>query len=201
MVSGYFRTGANYINIKVVINQDHIEPQKPTLTPFVKINVNVKAGRKNSGHIFQPFVYTLEFSHGLDLKWTVVRSYKEIRDTHKKLVKMSVKILNQFGLITNHFETSPEWALFPTECDHLVSASQIDERCGSLAEYLERILDFPPYRNHPAVLALVGVSFLSFETGLGRSIHEGELRKRRSNYVNYGPLRPPRFLINKVVGH
>lgn len=117
---------------------------------------------------------------------------------HKTLAKLVKIDIGRSCSDIGEDEIKNDWPLFPTEHDHLVSASQIDERCKKLADYLERMLTYPPYRDHPAVLALLGVSHLSFVEGLGTSILEGPLQKRSGDNVYYGHLSQLKICCDKV---
>lgn len=179
----------------------NVNPQaakKHVFQPNVRINVKVTAERKHGPHIFHPYVYTIGFTHSDNHKWEVIRSYKEVKEVHKTLAKLVKIDIGRSCSDLTEFDIKPEWPLFPTEHDHLVSASQIDERCKKLAEYLERMLTYPPFRDHPAVLSLLGVSHLSFVMGLGPSVLEGSLQKRSGDNVYYGHLSQLKICCDKV---
>lgn len=127
------------------------------------------AERKHGPHIFHPFSYTLSCTHG-NYKWNAITSFKEV---HKTLVKIVKSELGSSLSDISKEDIKSDWPIFPTEHDHLVSMSQINERCKKIADYIEKLLTYPPYRDHPAVLNLLGVSSLSFITDLGSSLVEG----------------------------
>jgi phospholipase D1/2 len=71
-----------------------------------------------------------------------------------------------------------DWPLFPKQSDQLIADSELTERCQVMAEYLRRVLTYPPFRENTSVLNLLGVSHLTFAIGLGQSYLEGPLQKR-----------------------
>jgi len=126
----------------------HLNPHahnKYVFLPGEPIKVSIKADRKHGSHIFHPYSYTIDFSHDI-YNWSVVRSYKDIKEVHKHLAKIVKTDLGRSCSDISKEETKSDWPDFPTEHDHLVTASQIDERCKKLAEYLRRLLTYPPYR-------------------------------------------------------
>jgi phospholipase D1/2 len=92
----------------------------------------------------------------------------------------------------------PDWPLFPTEHDHLVPEFQIQDRCNKLAEYLERLISYPPFRDNPATLNLVSVSPLTFINGIGPSIIESSLNKRSGDNIYYGHFSNVKICCEKV---
>lgn len=181
------------------INVSPHAAKKHVFLPKTRITVKVTAERKHGAHIFHPYVYTLVFTHGDHHTWEVIRSYKEIKEAHKILAKMVKLDIGKSVSDLTEDDIKPDWPLFPTDHDHLVSATHIEERCRKLAEYLERMLTYPPYRDHPAVLALLGVSHLSFVEGLGQSVFEGPLQKRSGDNVYYGHLSQLKICCDKVI--
>jgi phospholipase D1/2 len=165
--------------------------------PKIPITVTVTAERKHGPHIFHPYIYTLSFSHG-KYKWEVIRSYKEIKEAHKTLAKIVKQDLGRSCSDISKDEYKSGWPLFPTEHDHLVSAALIGERCKNLAEYLQRLLTYPPFRDHPIILNLLSVSPLSFISDLSPSLLEGVLNKRTGDNVYYGHLSQLRICCDKV---
>lgn len=156
--------------------------------------MDVSAQRQN---IFYPFAYKLTFTLGSgvpETQWTVTRSYKQIRKTHTKLKQM---IELRYG-VKRPQQIPNDWPMFPIDQDNLITWAYINERCVSIGKYLERVLAYPPYREHSAVLSLLGVSKLSFVDGLAPSVHEGWLRICSRDYVYYGPLCPTKFFMDKV---
>ena len=107
--------------------------------------MSIKAERKHGAHIFHPYYYTLSFTHG-KYAWEVVRSYKDIKEVHKHLAKMVKADLGRSCSDISKEDYKSDWPIFPTEHDHLVTAAQIEERCKKLAEYLRRMLTYPPFR-------------------------------------------------------
>lgn len=92
-------------------------------------------------------------------------------------------------LATNEEDIKPDWPLFPHDHDHLItSQSEIDTRCKHLAEYLKRVLKYPPFRDHPSVLALLSVSPISFVIGLSPSLCEDMLQKSSADNMYSGHL-------------
>jgi phospholipase D1/2 len=62
-----------------------------------------------------------------------------------------------------------------------------------IKDYLDKILSYPPFRDHPRVLDLINVSPFSFITELGPSIFEGRVKKRTGDNVYYGNFLNYRF--------
>lgn len=175
-------------------NNNKIMPKKMNQTvflPMTPIRVSITAHRPN---ILYPYEYTLTFTHGPANRWSVARTYKQIRAVHRKLKRITQTTMAQKQVS----QIPADWPLFPLENDHLITWALIDERCHRLAEYLERALAYPPFRDHPAMLSLLGVSYLSFAPGLGPSIKEGWLRKWSRDFVYYGPMTPTRYFCDKV---
>ncbi len=129
----------------MAININPQSYQKHIFIPRVPISVSVKAERKHGSHIFHPYLYTLDFTHG-NFKWSVCRSYKDIKEVHKTLSRIVKADMGRSCADISQAEIKPDWPLFPTEHDHLVTVTQIEERCKNLAEYLRRLLTYPPYR-------------------------------------------------------
>ncbi|CAF0825220.1 unnamed protein product [Brachionus calyciflorus] len=175
----------NYDESSLRININPFATNKHIFLPKTPITVSVSAERKHGAHIFHPYNYTLSFTHG-EHKWEVVRTFKEIKDTHKSLSKIVKQDLGRSCSDISQEEYKDDWPLFPTEHDHLISSNLIGERCKHLAEYLKRMLTYPPFRDHPNTLQLLGVSPLSFMIGLSSSHIEYLLPKRTGDNVYYG---------------
>jgi hypothetical protein len=118
---------------------------KHIFLPKTPINVSITAERKHGAHIFHPYFYTIKFTHQ-KFSWEVVRSYKDIKEVHKHLAKIVKADLGRSCSNISVDEYKPDWPVFPTEHDHLVTALQIEDRCKMLAEYLRRLLTYPPFR-------------------------------------------------------
>lgn len=149
-------------------------------------------------HIFRAYVYTLTFEHA-GTRWSVPRTHAQLRRVHFKLKRMIESQAASKKLLLNlRVDNNNDWPRFPIEPDHYVTSTRLPQRCLRLAEYLERVLAYPPFRDHPAVCALLGVSSLSFAEGLAPSLFEGSLLKRSRDYVYYGPLYSTKFFMDKV---
>ncbi len=135
----------NYDSSKLCIHINPHSHNKYIFLPGVPILVSIKAERKHGAHIFHPYLYTIDFTHGT-YYWSVIRSYKDIKEVHKHLSKIVKSDLGRSCSDINKEEIKPDWPDFPTEHDHLVTALQIDDRCKKLAEYLRRLLTYPPFR-------------------------------------------------------
>src|SRR6185312_10745332 len=98
------------------------------------------------------YVYTLYFKHR-DIKWKVQRSYREIKEMHRILSKLVKLDLGRSCSDIREEEYQKNWPLFPTEHDHLVPQNKIKERCAKIAEYLRRLLTYPPFRDYPLVVS------------------------------------------------
>lgn len=157
--------------------------RKRIFIPNEAIDVKVTAERKHGPRIIHPYNYTLTFTHST-YKWSVVRSYKEIKEVHRTLGKDVKHDLGKSLSDISQYE--PDWPLFPTGYDHLVTVDNIQDRCEKLAEYLKRLLTYPPFRDHPSTLNLLSVSPVSFTNGLGQSLIEGLLAKRTGDNIYYG---------------
>ena len=159
--------------------------QKRVFSPKVSIEVSIKAERKHGPHIFHPYNYTLMFTHGT-FKWQVVRTYKDIKECHRALAKLVKQDMGRSCSDIRKEEYNIDWPLFPNEHDNLINSEMIDERCKHLTEYLKRMLTYPPFRDHPSTLHLLGVSPLSFLNGIGQSHIECLIPKRTGDNVYYG---------------
>ena len=155
--------------------------------PKCAVEVSVKAERKHGPHIFHPYLYTISFKHKT-YTWEVVRSYKELKEVHKTLSKLVKADIGRSCSDISKEDIKADWPLFPTEHDHLVTQVAIKKRCQQVAEYLERLLTYPPFRDHPTVLHFLGVSPLSFVKGLSPSVLEDSIHKRSGDNVYYGQL-------------
>lgn len=154
-------------------------------------------------HIFRAYVYTLTFEHAAT-RWSVARTHAQLRRVHFKLKRMiESQAASKTKLLLNERDDdnnnkNNDWPRFPIEPDHFVTSTRLPQRCRRLAVYFERVLAYPPFRDHPAVCALLGVSNLSFADGLAPSLFEGSLLKRSRDYVYYGPLYSTKFFMDKV---
>jgi hypothetical protein len=156
--------------------------------PKCKISVSVKAERKQGTHIFHPYVYILSLKHN-GFAWEITRSYKDIKEVHKTLAKAVKADIGRSCSDLSKEDIKPDWPLFPgSELDHMASAqtAPVEKHCAQIAEYLERLLTYPPFRDHPSVLHLLGVSPLSFIIGLSDSLIEDSIHKRTGDNVYYG---------------
>jgi phospholipase D1/2 len=179
------------------INVNPQASRKRVFLPGEKIQVEVRAERKQSAYLFHPYIYTLTFTHG-NAKWSVNRSYKDIKDTHKTLAKF---VKNETGRSCSDIsgeEAKPDWPLFPVEHDFLVFPSELVERCDKIGEYLRRVLTYPPFRDHPSVLGLLGVSHVTFVIGLAASFIEDLFQKRTGDNFYYGHFRKVKSTYNQV---
>jgi phospholipase D1/2 len=183
----YSSFNETYTIDQLKINRNLYSGHKVVFHPKQSIQVSVSAERKHGSHIFHPYIYTLSFKHD-KYSWEVIRSYKEVKETHKTLAKIVKEDLGRSCSDISKDDFKPDWPMFPTEHDHLITQNQIPDRCKHIAEYLERILTYPPFRDHPDVLHLLGVSPLSFIIGLSPSIIEGSIQKRTGDNVYYGHL-------------
>lgn len=168
----------------------HINPNsssKHIFHPRQPVKVTVKAERKHGPHIFHPYIYTLKFDHA-GYTWEVARSYKELKEVHKRLAKLVKADIGRSCSDISKEDIKPDWPLFPTEHDHLITQANIGARCKSLSEYLTRMLSYPPFRDNPEVLAALGVSPLSFINGVSPSLIEEQIQKRTGDNVYYGRL-------------
>ncbi len=176
-----------YDSSKLSININPNAQTKYVFLPKTPILVAITAERKHGAHIFHPWSYLIKFKHGKYV-WQIVRSYKDIKEIHKLLAKIVKGDLGRSCADISKENIRPDWPEFPTEHDHLVVASQIDDRCKKLAEYLQRLLTYPPFRDHEAVVHFLGVSPLSFVRDLSQSLIEDFLYKRTGDNVYYGHL-------------
>ena len=115
--------------------------------PKTPIFVQITAERKHGAHIFHPWSYLIKFKH-LKYAWQITRSYKDIKEVHKCLAKIVKADLGKSCSDISKENVRSDWPEFPTEHDHLVTAAQIEDRCRKLAEYLHRLLTYPPFRDH-----------------------------------------------------
>jgi phospholipase D1/2 len=129
----------------------------------------------------------ISFKHN-DYSWEVARSYKDIKDTHKMLSKLVKADIGRSCSDISKDDIKPDWPLFPNDHDHSAPQAPLEKRCKHLAEYLERLLTYPPFRDHTSVLHLIGVSPLSFIIGLSPSVIEDSIQKRSGDNIYYGRL-------------
>jgi phospholipase D1/2 len=170
---------------------------KHIFMPGVPIKVEMSAERKHGPHIFHPYIYTIRFTHG-KFTWHVVHSYKELKEVHKCLAKIVKADLGKSCSDITQEDIKSDWPVFPTEHDHLITEAHVGDRCKKLAEYLRRLLTYPPYRDHPSVLALLAVSPLSFVNDLGPSVIEDLMQKRTGDNVYYGHLSQLKICCDKI---
>ena len=130
---------------KLVININPNALNKYVFLPKTPIYVMINAERKHGAHIFHPWSYIIKFKHS-KYCWQITRSYKDIKEVHKVLAKIVKADLGKSCSDITKDNVRPDWPEFPTEHDHLVTASQIEDRSRKLAEYLQRLLTYPPYR-------------------------------------------------------
>ncbi len=154
--------------------------------------ISVTAEKKNIVQIFRPYSYLLSFEHG-KYKWEVHRTYGEIKEVHKELRKQVESELGHSCQDIRLNDIRPEWPKFPTDNDHLILSSALDDRCQVIKDYLEKILSYKPFRDHPKVLELINVSPFSFIEEMGPSILEGIVKKRTGDNVYYGNFSTYRF--------
>jgi len=121
--------------------------------------------------------YTFSLEHN-NVRWKIVRTYKEIKSVHKCLSKL---VKAAYGVSCSHIpkeKIKQDWPLFPIKNDNLIIESKLSIRCRSIQAYFEKILKFPPYRDHTAVLNFFSVSFLSFLNDTSPSLIEEKVSKR-----------------------
>lgn len=159
------------------INVNPFSTTKCFFIPNTPIDVKVTAKRKSRHHIFYPYNYIIQLKHG-NHKWKVEPTYKEIKEVHRILAK-SVKgeIGKSVSDITKS-EYKEDWPLFPCEHEYFIHQSDAAERSKKLELYFQKLLKYPPYRDHPAILKLLLVSQLTFINGVGESRTEGLVYKR-----------------------
>ncbi|RNA00031.1 hypothetical protein BpHYR1_037441, partial [Brachionus plicatilis] len=71
----------------------------------------------------------------------------------KTRVALSCQILKALKLSINVRQ------LFPTQLETLIADSQITKHCRHIAQYIEKLLTFPPYRNHRSVWSIFSRNF------------------------------------------
>lgn len=140
------------------------------------MSVQVTAEKKSCTNAFSSHLYTIKLNHE-NFKWEVVRTFKDLYDNNKLLGKMVRQNFGRSYLNIAADQIKPDWPLFPKDNDHLISNDLMSKRCQEIAEYLERILLYPPFRDHPSTIELVGVSPLSFIHDIGQSLIESYLFK------------------------
>lgn len=146
----------------------------------IKVTVTAELRRGKAEQIFSsPYIYTLNLTHG-NFTWQSIQTYKKIKELHKTLAKIVKGDIGRSCSDLSKTEIKQEWPLFPTQHEHILSATLLDDRCKKLANYLERLLTYPPFRDHSATLSLLGVSPLSFVNGLSSSLIECLLKKEQA---------------------
>ncbi|UJR34309.1 hypothetical protein I4U23_021712 [Adineta vaga] len=146
-----------------------------------------------------PYLYSITIRHGPLFQWTIQKRYKHFHDLHKSLVRFvetetgrSMSSLNKSHLSETTKSNEENRSLikkqeyypaFPTRNDRIAFIDQfnIEERCKSLQNYLNKVLKHPKLREHLAVREFLEVSPLSFVHGLGMSIKEGAISKRSND--------------------
>lgn len=159
------------------INVNPFATEKCYFLPNTPIIVRVTAKRKSRHHIFYPYNYKIKLKHG-KYTWSVEPTYKEIKEVHKVLAKSVKGDIGKSLTDISKDQYKPEWPLFPCEHEYLIHESGAQERSKKLEAYFDKLLRYPPYRDHPAVLRLLKVSQLSFIRGLSKSSAEGLIYKR-----------------------
>ncbi len=152
--------------------------------PGEPIRVSVSAIEKTISNVvdflqlFRPNLYKITLEHG-SYKWEVLRSYHEIKEVHKSLSKLVKKEMGKScSDFTNEEIKFMDCPMFPMESDHIINIKKINKRCKEINNYLESLLTYPPFRDHPKVLEFLQVSPLSFVNEMGPSIIENLIQKR-----------------------
>jgi phospholipase D1/2 len=139
-------------------------------------------------HLFRPNLYKITLEHGL-YKWEVWRSYHEIKEVHKSLSKLVKKEMGKScSDFTNEEIKFMDCPKFPMDSDHIINIKKINKRCKEIKDYLEKLLIYPPFRDHPKVIDFLQVSPLSFVNEMGPSIIENSIQKRTGDNVYFGHL-------------
>ncbi|RNA30227.1 phospholipase [Brachionus plicatilis] len=169
-----------YDDKRLKINVNPFSNKKAVFLPGVKVSVQVTAEKKSSSNAFSSHIYTIKLSHA-SFKWEVLRTFKDLLDNNKLLSKMVSQNLGRNCLDIPPEQIKPDWPLFPKDNDHLISNELMSKRCQEIAEYLEKILLYPPFRDHQSTLELVGVSPLTFIHDTGPSLNESYVLKSVHN--------------------
>ncbi|CAF0731365.1 unnamed protein product [Brachionus calyciflorus] len=162
------------------INRNPHATHKFIFIPSLGIKVDVIADKKHSSNAFSSNIYTIKLTHN-NYEWEVLRTYKDLRDNHKILTKIVKEDLGRSCSQISSEEIKPEWPLFPMDSDHSIPSDSINLRCKHIAEYLEKMLLYPPFRDNPSTLKLIGVSPLTFIPGLEPSLFENTILKSTGN--------------------
>lgn len=178
------------------INVNPFATEKHYFIPNTPIFVKVTAKRKSRHHIFYPYNYKIKLKHGSH-SWSVEPTYKEIKEVHRIIAKTVKADLGQSVTNLSKDKYKPEWPLFPCEHEYLIHESGAIERSKKLEAYFDKLLKYPPFRDHPAVLKLLNVSQLTFIHGLSKSKAEGLIYKRFYDNLYTGSFQWMRKLCNE----
>lgn len=178
------------------INVNPFATNKQYFRPNTPIQVKVTPKRKSRHHIFYPYNYKIKLHHG-SYSWSVEPTYKDIKEVHKILAKFVKADIGKSCSDITKSEYKPEWPLFPCEHEYLIHESGAVERSKKLEAYFDKLLRYPPYRDHPDILRLLNVSQLSFINGLGSSKNEGLIYKRFYDNLYTGSFQWMRKICNE----
>ncbi|KAK3578554.1 hypothetical protein CHS0354_025266 [Potamilus streckersoni] len=143
-----------------------------------------------SRHAFNPYLYTIEISHG-ESKWTVRRRYKHFQSLHSALQLYRARYAIPVPT-TKHREMRQsvkeerkerrnrkdrKVSRFPKKLEVLVRPDGIEKRKMHLELYLQSVLESKLYRKHNETLKFLEVSELSFINRLGEKWKEGDVKK------------------------
>ncbi|CAF3892149.1 unnamed protein product [Adineta steineri] len=151
----------------------------PNVPIFVK---SITAERTYAAftEFLNPYLYCVTTQHG-PFQWMIYKRYRNFHELHKSLVQFVEAETKRYITDSDRApEEENENPCFPTRNDRLafINGTTIRERCQILAEYLNKILKHPKFRNHPATREFFLVSCISFVYGISASQKEGYLLKR-----------------------
>jgi len=93
--------------LKIHVNR--FSSKKTVFLPSTPVKVtSVTAEKKNIVQIFRPYHYLLSFEHG-KYKWEIHRTYKEIKDVHKELLKQVESEMGHSCKDISPHDVKPEW--------------------------------------------------------------------------------------------
>ncbi|KAL3883140.1 hypothetical protein ACJMK2_029433, partial [Sinanodonta woodiana] len=141
-------------------------------------------------HAFNPYLYTIEVSHG-EYKWSVRRRYKHFQSLHSALqlyrARYSIPVPTTKHREMRHSvkeerkerrnRKDRKVSRFPKKLEVLVRPDGIEKRKMHLQRYLQSVLESTLYRKHNETLKFLEVCELSFINRLGGKWKEGDVKK------------------------
>ncbi|CAF1211187.1 unnamed protein product, partial [Adineta ricciae] len=167
---------------KFLISYVYASPERKFVPGVPVIVTSIAAERTYTAftEFLNPYLYDIRISHGT-FEWSVLKRYRHFHDLHKSLVQFveaeTKRNINELGGPPSKENGYP---CFPTRNDRMafINESFIGDRCKILTEYLNKLLQHPKFRHHPATCEFFNISCISFVYGISVSRKEAYLLKR-----------------------